>query len=168
MLSTEELTSTLIEALFNYREVLAIREDERGNDLPRKGKLPATEDDDVLEDVHKAKLDAITQLLGSVEDMVVVAVKPAVKPAAKEKQKEVLRIESPAPEKPAEPFYYTPPITYQDDKPFINPFSGKLVEPITPFTPGPSAREGPLRDPSTDYSVIWENQVSPVYICFKV
>lgn len=136
MLSIEELRSTLTEALFHYRDTLATSESERRDDLPRKGKMPATEVDDLVQQAYQAQLEAVNRFLDSVDDMVSVVIKPIEKHVPR-------RAQSPIPENLE---LSTDPYMYQNDEPFINPFSGQLVEPITPFTPGPSAREGPWKD----------------------
>lgn len=149
MLSTEELRSTLIEALFHYRSALAINEGERRNDLPRKGKMPATENDALVQRTFQVQFEAVNRFLDSVDDMINVVIKPteSLTPRAQTPSLDDLR-----------PF--TDPYICQNDESFINPFSGQLIEPITPFSPGPSTREHPSRDTPAYRLVLEEKDVS--------
>lgn len=142
--TTEQLASTLSEALFHYREALVLKESERDKVLPQKGKLPATDDDDALQAEYNYQLEAINRFLGSVDEMVAAIDSPR-------ESKSVVKYQA-----PAHPQWLEP---YLKDESFINPFTGLIVEaPDSPNTisskPGPSTKEGPLKEiPPT----FWDN-----------
>ncbi|KAL7268474.1 hypothetical protein RUND412_008897 [Rhizina undulata] len=127
MSTFEELSATLFQALIDYRTALTTKEEERTNELPHKGKQPSNDEDDVLQQEHQIHLVAVNRFLQNVDVMVAAVIGPNEKESDKK-----------APD-PAET-----DVTYEEDEPIF--VAGRLIEPITPFSPGPSTREGPLED----------------------
>jgi hypothetical protein len=122
MLAVDVQQSTIEKALVFYQSHLESVREQQENDLPRNGKARATAEDLAKGRAFDEQLQAIAGLLNSTS-----------------KDPEQTAQEVKIPPKDTLPRHQTLKIFDEfDTEPYINPFTGQLITPETPFSAGPS------------------------------
>lgn len=112
------------QALVRYQKYLESLREQQENNLPRNGKAPATAEDFSTDRAFDEQLQAIASLLTSTEESPEQTIQKIKRP---------LR-HAPAPAQTVKPMS----LDELDTEPYINPFTGQLITPETPFTAGSS------------------------------
>jgi hypothetical protein len=124
MLAVDVQQSTIEKALVFYQSHLESVREQQENDLPRNGKARATAEDLAVERVFDEQLQAIAGLLDSTSKGPEQAAQEVkIPPKDTLPHRQILK------EKIFDEF---------DTEPYINPFTGQLITPETPFSAGPS------------------------------
>jgi hypothetical protein len=125
MLAVDFQQSTLEQALVFFQKHLESQREQQENNLPRNGKAPATAEDLSIDRAFEEKLQAIAGLLSSTNET---------------PEQTTQQIKTP-PIPPAPPRVQPVKPKILDEfetEPYINPFTGQLITPNTPFTAGSS------------------------------
>src|ERR1700722_4294293 len=119
MLAVDVQQSTIEKALVFYQSHLESVREQQENDLPRNGKARATAEDLAVERVFDEQLQAIAGLLDSTSKGPEQAAQEVkIPPKDTLPHRQILK------EKIFDEF---------DTEPYINPFTGQLITPETPF-----------------------------------
>lgn len=132
MLTTEDLASTIYTALLRYQKALHKSKRRTEATFPCNGKGKASATDLTRDHAFQIELKAVEFYLPFVDRITTEAQKWAAEPP-KDPYEDVL-------------CHYVDDFKLEDDQPYINPISGQLITPVTPFTPGPSGTQGISKD----------------------
>lgn len=113
------------EALLHYREYLEQQKQQLQDNYPRHGKAAATTEDLVHDRNFDLRIQAIEKRLLSL-------VEPTTTPEPASKSLVLDALLSSHPNTSPNSSYGC------EDEPYVNPFTGQWITPVTPFTPGPS------------------------------
>jgi hypothetical protein len=121
-----DVQSTLEQALVFYQKHLESLREQQENNLPRNGKARATTEDLSIERAFDERLQVVATLLDSTEE---------------NPEQTIQQVKRPPVQPPPPPRKQTvqPKIFDEfDTEPYLNPFTGQLITPETPFTAGSS------------------------------
>ena len=151
-----DIQEALYEALSRRRQDLHVEQKVQENNLPRNGKNPATESDHALELQRIRQLEVLERCLSAVPEMAPVVNKggrplmssPASPPPPPKAKEQV-------PERPSTILEKTTPtyLAADDDEPYVNPFTGLMVYPVTRNSAGPSGTQSRRHYPKDETQV---------------